>query len=189
VADSFGRNASVEWPSLRLGVIRSVANRQLRTIIEVLGREHGIEMIEGTDYELRTALATGRIHLALTLLRDKESVPNTHPLWAEPYTMLVASNHPLAGRESVAPEELASEIMLARRSCEILEETSRFFTSAGVRPRFAFRSESDERCLAMMAAGLGITTAPASFAITGTAQLAVDGYNFHRRIGLIHDPA
>ena len=50
MADSFGRNASVEWPSLRLGVIRSVANRQLRTIIEVLGREHGIEMIEGTDY-------------------------------------------------------------------------------------------------------------------------------------------
>ncbi|WP_292965902.1 LysR family transcriptional regulator [Novosphingobium sp. UBA1939] len=192
-ADNFGRSAAVAWPSLRLGVIRSIASHQLHTIVEALGREHGIEMIEGTDYELRTALASGRIHLALTLLRDSESGGESglavHPLWEEPYTMLVAQSHPLAGRASVAPEELAGEIMIARRSCEILEETSRFFTGAGVRPRFALRSPSDERCLAMVAAGLGITTAPASLAVAGTVPLAVEGYDFRRRIGFLHDPS
>lgn len=186
-ADSFGRAASPQWPSLRLGVLRSVAGRDLGRIVTALGRHHGIELVEGTDYELRAALTGGRIHLALTLLRDAEHDLVAHPLWEEPYTMLVPTSHPLAGRASVTPEELAGEIMIARRSCEILEETSRFFTGAGVRPRFALRSESDERCMAMVAAGLGITTAPASLAVEGTAALAVQGYDFRRSIGLLHD--
>jgi DNA-binding transcriptional LysR family regulator len=188
-ADSFGRGTAVEWPSLRLGVIRTVANSQLRAIIEVLGQAFGIELIEGTDYELRSGIAGGRIHMALTLLRDGESGLVEYPLWEERYTMVVPAAHRLAGRASVVPEELASEIMIARRSCEILEDTSRFFTNAGVRPRFALRSDNDARCLAMVSAGLGITTAPASMVVAETVALAVAGYEFERRVGLIHAPA
>jgi hypothetical protein len=44
---------------LRLGVIRTVASGHLRAVVEVLGRAHGIELVEGSDYELRTALAGG----------------------------------------------------------------------------------------------------------------------------------
>ena len=102
----------------------------------------------------------------------------------EPYTMLVPAAHPLAGRDKVAPEELAAEVMIARRSCEILDQTSRFFTRHQVRPRFSLRSESDERCLQMVAAGLGITTAPASLRQDGTVPLPVAGYDFRRRLGL-----
>lgn len=189
LADGFGRGASAQWPSLRLGVIRTVAHGHLRNVVEVLGAAHGIELVEGSDYELRTALAGGRIHMALTLLREKETGLAVHPLWEEPYTMLVPEAHLLAGREDVGPEDLAGEIMIARRSCEILEETSRFFTHAGVRPRFALRSDSDERCMAMVAAGLGITTAPLSLAVAGTVPLPVAGYAFRRSVGLIHDPA
>ena len=54
----------------------------------------------------------------------------------------------------MVPEELAAEVMIARRSCEILEQTRRFFTRHQVRPRFSLPSESDERCLQMVAAGL-----------------------------------
>lgn len=189
LADGFGRGASAQWPSLRLGVIRTVAHGHLRKVVEVLGAAHGIELVEGSDYELRTALAGGRIHLALTLLREKETGLAVHPLWEEPYMMLVPEAHPLAGRMNVGPQDLAGEIMIARRSCEILEETSRFFTHAGVRPRFALRSDSDERCMEMVAAGLGITTAPLSLAVAGTVSLPVAGYAFRRNVGLIHDPA
>src|SRR3546814_9297990 len=89
----------------------------------------------------------------------------------------------------VGPEELAAETMIARRSCEFLDATSRFFTRHGVRPRFALRSESDERCLRMVAAGIGITTAPVSLAIDGIVPLKVAGYDFRRELGLIADPA
>src|SRR3546814_10791519 len=59
----------------------------------------------------------------------------------------------------------------------------------GVRPRFALRSESDERCLRMVAAGIGITTAPVSLSIDGIVPLKVAGYDFRRELGLIADPA
>lgn len=184
-ADSFGRSAAREWPSLRLGVIRSIAPGQLAPIIRELGRAHGIELVEGSDYELRAALGAARIHLALTLLRPGEEA---QALWHEPYVMHVSTGHRLAGCRNVPPEELAGEIMIARRSCEILEETSRFFTAAGVRPRFALRSDSDERCMAMVAAGLGITTAPASLAVAGTRPLGVAGYAFRRSVGFVGGP-
>src|SRR3546814_13572376 len=85
--------------------------------------------------------------------------------------MFIAADHPLAGRIEVGPEELAAETMIARRSCEFLDATSRFFTRHGVRPRFALRSESAERCLRMVAAGIGITTAPVPLAIDGIVPL------------------
>ena len=187
-ADSFGRGAQQPWPTLRLGVIRSVCNPMLQGIVSILGRDFGIELIEGTDYELRAGLANGRVQMALTLLRAQESGLSARALWREPYQMFVGTRHRLAGRASVRPEDLASEIMIARRSCEILEETSRFFTSAGVRPRFALRSDSDERCMAMVTAGLGITTAPRSLAVPGVVAVDVAGYDFERWVGLLHDP-
>ena len=188
-ADSFGRGTAPDWPTLRLGTIRTIAAPALRAVVEPLLGAFGVEVIEGSDHELRGGLASGRIACAVTLLRDVEHALVAFPLWEEPYRMIVPAAHRLAQAGEVAPEELASEIMIARRACEILEDTSRFFTAAGVRPRFALRSESDERCLAMVAAGLGITTAPISLGVPGTVPIEVTGYAFRRRIGLLCDPA
>jgi DNA-binding transcriptional LysR family regulator len=118
------------------------------------------------------------------LLRSDETYQSVIELVDEPYVMLVPANHHLAGLTSVQPEQLAAEVMIARRSCEILNETSRFFTRHQVRPRFSFRSDSDDRCIQMVAAGLGITTAPASLKVAGTFQLLVTGYDFRRRVGV-----
>ena len=127
--------------------------------------------------------------MALVPLRPGERGDHVMPLYEEPLAMFIASDHPLAGRIEVGPEELAAETMIARRACEFLDATSRFFTRHGVRPRFALRSESDERCLRMVAAGIGITTAPVSLAIDGIVPLKVTGYDFRRELGLILDPA
>jgi DNA-binding transcriptional LysR family regulator len=188
-ADGFGQGAAPDWPTLRLGAIRTIAGAALRAVVGPLLDRFGVELVEGTDQELRNALATGRIACAVTLLRDAEQGFVSHILWEEPYRMIVAQGHRLAHGEGVAAEDLASEIMIARRSCEVLDETSRFFTAAGVRPRFALRSDSDERCLAMVAAGLGITTAPLSLVVPGTVPIDVAGYTFRRSIGLLCDPA
>src|SRR3546814_18551038 len=100
--------------------------------------------------------------MALVPLRDGERGDHVTPLYAEPLTMFIASDHPLAGRIEVGPEELAAETMIARRSCEFLAATSRFFTPPGVRPRFALRTARDHRGLPMRGAGSGHTTAPVS---------------------------
>jgi DNA-binding transcriptional LysR family regulator len=186
-ADGFGRGTSPDWPSLRLGTIRTIAPVALGAVVAPLLGAFGVELVEGTDQELRGHLASGRIAGALTLLRQGEAGPRAHPLWDEAYRMIVPVAHRLATGGTVAPEDLASDIMIARRSCEVLEDTSRFFTAAGVRPRFALRSDSDERCMAMVAAGLGITTAPVSLAIAGTVPIDVAGYAFARTVGLLCD--
>ena len=133
---------------------------------------------------LSEALSDTRLNALLVPLRSAERGAHVLPLYEEPLAMFVAAEHPLAGRIEVSPEELAAETMVARRSCEFLDATSRFFTRHRVRPRFALRSDSDDRCLRMVAAGIGITTAPVSLAIDGIVPLKVAGYDFRRELGL-----
>ncbi len=188
-ADGFGRAEESDKPLLRLGAIRSVPGAFFQTLAALLAGDFGLEIGENGDSELRTAIHAGRLHMALVPLRQGERGPDVVPLYEEPYVMFVAADHRLAGQGEVAPEALASETMIARRSCELLDATSRFFTRHRVRPRFALRSDSDDRCLRMVAAGVGITTAPASLAIDGIVPIGVSGYDYRRELGLIIDPA
>jgi DNA-binding transcriptional LysR family regulator len=188
-ADGFGRAEESDKPVLKLGTIRSVPGDFFQAIAAILSRDFALEIVENSDSELRAAVHGGRLNIALVPLRQGEREPNVVPLYEEPFVMLVAANHPLAGQDEVGPEELATETMIARRSCELLDTTSRFFTRHRVRPRFALRSDSDDRCLRMVAAGVGITTAPASLAIDGIVPIKVIGYDFRRELGLLLDPA
>lgn len=183
-ADRFGEAGTADWPEIKFGMIRTIAGAAVQALIAALVPHFTLELVEGADSELRAQLNEGRLNLMLGLLRDGEAGPDVIELQSEPYAMLACANHPLAGKTEVLPEELASEVMIARRSCEVLDETSRFFTRHRVRPRFALRSDNDDRCLRMVAAGLGITNAPISMAIAGTVPLAVRGYNLKRRLGL-----
>lgn len=188
-ADGFGRAEESDKPVLKLGTIRSVPGEFFQTIAALLSRDFALEINENSDSELRAAIHAGRLNMAMLPLRSGERDPNVVPLYEEPMMMFVAADHPLAGQAEVAPEELAPETMIARRSCEFLDATSRFFTRHRVRPRFALRSDSDDRCLRMVAAGVGITTAPASLAIDGIVPIKVSGYDFRRELGLLIDPA
>lgn len=164
--------------------MRTLPAYLLERAAAALSAQFTLEVIEGGEAELRAALASRRIQLALGLV--EAGALGTFALLDEPYVMLVGDSHRLAG--AVRPEELASEIMIARRSCELLDQTSRFFTRHDVRPRFALRSDSDERCIRMVAAGLGVTTAPLSLRAAGTRPLDVAGYRFRRTIGFRADP-
>lgn len=193
-ADSFGAGPQHDWPELKLGVLRSVSDDHLQRLIQLLSAQFEIELIEGSDTDLRAALKSGRANMILTLLRDSEKGPHILPLLAEPYVMLLPKDHAMAGQDELIAEELAAEIMIARRSCELLDATSRFFSQRGVRPRFSLRSASDDRCVRMVAAGLGITTAPLSLAYLSSVRgeiiaRPVREYDYHRQLGLILDPS
>jgi DNA-binding transcriptional LysR family regulator len=126
----------------------------------------------------------GKIDVAITLLEQNLVQPNIVPIYKEGYRIMLPSKHKLAERASLDVHELAEETMIARRSCEILSETSRFFTQRGIRPIFGLRSTNDDRCMEMVKAGLGVTTAPLSLAREGVTAVAIAGYNFERCIGL-----
>jgi DNA-binding transcriptional LysR family regulator len=177
-------NASAD--PVRLGVLPSLATGLLTRLSLAYAADRPLTLVEAGDADLRRRLSEGRLDAILTILRESETGLAT---MKEGYAALLGADHPLAGRASLKAQELAGETMIARRSCEILADTSKFFTACGVRPHFLMRSSNDERCLALVREGLAITTGPRSLAGEGIVAVGIEGYDFSRTIGLIcaHD--
>jgi len=171
-------------PPLRLGVLSSISTRTMAAIAAHYAGQGTalLTLTEAPDADLRRRVAEHRLDAILTTLRTAEE---GELLLEEGYAMILPAAHRLAAKPMLQPEELAGEAMIARRSCEILGETSRFFTARGVRPQFTFRSANEDRCLALVAAGAGVTTAPVSLAGPGTVAVPLKDYDYRRRICLI----
>lgn len=180
-----GEISSLPVPArpIRFGVIESTPSAWLEKIVATYVCTAPLELTEGGERELRSALANGSIDLALTVV-GREPAPQSEVLLREPYCLALSARHPLAFASHVTASDVAGETMLARRSCEALAETSRFFTERGVRPRFALRSGNDDRIMAMVRAGLGVTVAPQSLGTDGISMVPIAGFNLVRNIGL-----
>lgn len=177
---------------LRLGVLMTIPAARLAALVGGFRRaEPGvvIELFEGTEQEIANRLDSGGLDLALTILRAPLAAPAERPpafLYEEGYVLALATDHPLANQRAVEGRALANEPTIVRTRCELLSETSRYFTDQNVRPRLVYRTPLDERALMMVAAGLGFTTIPESYDLPGVAKLHLKGYDHRRRIGLVH---
>lgn len=167
---------------LTVGMLASLSTTMIASLRQRFGDSRPLSLIEGADTDLRRRLGDGQIDAALTLLRHGET-PDC--VLEEGYAVLLSEQHPLAGRDRLEPEELATETMIARRSCELLAETSKFFTARGVRPHFLIRSANEDRCLALVRQGFAITTGPVSLAVDGVKAVPMHGYAYRRSIGLV----
>lgn len=181
---SLAASAPVASP-LVIGVLPSLATDMLSGWMSAWRGDRSLVLTEGTDAELRKRLSDGQVDAAITLLRPEDGERPSLELFEEPYVLMLAQGHPLAGAETIEAAQVAGETMIARRSCEILAETSRWFTQRGVRPPFFMRSANDDRCMEMVRIGMGVTTAPASLARPGISAVPLSGYDFRRHIGLL----
>ena len=171
--------------TLRLGVLATTPRRWIEDFLRADRGNSGVEIVEGKDRDLRERLARGRIDAALTILRPGDDPATTRALLTEGYSLALGSAHPLAGRATIRAENLVNDPMIVRRHCEILPETSRFFTARGVRPLFPARTTSDDKALSYVRAGLGITIMPDAFREDGVVRVALEGFDFTREIGLV----
>lgn len=170
------------------GVLESIASPMLEAIITEYQSTHyhnPISIIEGKASELSSGEAKGRIDIALTIVPENMTTDHIKPLLKEPYLLMVSDRHKLAGRPIISTEEISNETMIARRSCELLSETSKFFTSHGARPPFSLRSTHDDRAMAMVRANLGITVAPKSHQIEGVSAIQLEGFPYDRTVALV----
>ena len=169
---------------VRLGLLHSISTLHVE---EALATYAGspVEIIEGSDRELSRALANGGVDMALTILPGGKTPEHAFELYSEPYLIALPEGHRLADRETVSATELAGETMIARRSCELLNLTSQFFTERGVRPPFSLRTANDERAMAMVRAGIGLTLAPLSLEREGIVMVRLEKFDLQRTIGLI----
>jgi DNA-binding transcriptional LysR family regulator len=123
--------------------------------------------------------------MALTLLRPQADRFAQELLFTEGYSLAVPAGHRYADAETVKAEDLADEVMMVRRHCEVLSATSRHFTERGVRPEFSFRSTSDDKVLALVRAGLGITVMPDCYRDPGVRRPRLTGFDHRRDVGLV----
>ena len=173
--------------TLRLGVLTTIATADLAAFTACAAQAApglAVELVEGNAAALSQHLARGRIDFALTAAHG-EPGPEVEALRCEAYVLALPAAHPLAGEAAIPGEALAGETMIVRRNCEALSETSRYFTRRGIRPFFALRTTNDDRALAMVAAGLGITVIPASHRHPGVASPALLGFGVRRTLALV----
>lgn len=176
-------NLPVPIRPIRLGVIETAPTDLIERVVAAYQGTEPLEITEGNPRELQSALLNDSLDIALTLVhRAREG--SYQLLFEESYCLALSTNHPLAQAMEVDAGEVAGETMIARRACEVLADTSRFFTERGVRPRFALRSLNDERVMAMVRAGLGVTVAPRSLGGPGVAMVPIKDFGLRRTIGL-----
>jgi len=182
---------SVPVRTFRLGVLSTTPRRWLEDFLHdrrAFPTGDRIEIVEGKERDLRSRLARGRIDAALMILRSGDNSSAGQRIFTEGYSLALSASHPLARREVIRTEDLVNDPMIVRRHCELLSETSRFFTARGVRPFFPSRTTSDDRALSYVRAGLGITVMPDCFRETGVARVPLEGFDFTREIGLMYAP-
>ncbi|MEA1834383.1 LysR family transcriptional regulator [Methylobacterium durans] len=172
----------------RLGVLTTIPTAPLASFVAQAAAhcpEMQVELVEGAEGALLQRLRRGRVDAALTLLRPDEPRFAQELFLTESYALALPASHRLADRTSIPADELADEVMIVRRQCEVLSETSRHFVERGVRPFFALKTLNDDRALALVRAGLGITVMPESYASEGIRMPQLAGFRPERRIGLL----
>ncbi|SEN36652.1 DNA-binding transcriptional regulator, LysR family [Sphingomonas gellani] len=170
--------------ALRLGVLLSLPAAKLaRALHDGMPEGMVAEVMEGRRADLSSLLGRGRVDAIVTLVAPDE--PRTLAIGSEPYLMALAADHPLVRPDGAALDvrALAGDAMLVRRHCEALPAISSFFTGHGVRPRIAARTTNDERALAYVQSGLGVTMMPACFATAGVSMVALNGFAKTRTLG------
>ncbi|KQN93814.1 LysR family transcriptional regulator [Sphingomonas sp. Leaf231] len=171
-------------PLLRLGVLTTIPHAWIERWLAARTGDR-VEIVEGNERDLRARLARGRIDVALTILREGDDRGAGQHLLTEGYSLAIGASHPLADRAVLRAEEVAHEAMIVRRHCEMLSETSRFFTARGVRPFFTARTTSDDSALSHVRARLGITVMPDGFHAAGVMRVPLEDFDATRDIGLV----
>ncbi len=173
---------------VRAGVISTIPARDLERVVAHHSKHAGgeaLEILDSTERDIANRLSDGRLDLAITISRPSLESFAQEPLRREAYVLFVGARHKLAGARSVDGGALSGETMIVRRQCEGLPEISRYFTNRDVRPSFSLRTLSDDRAMSMVAAGLGVTVAPASFKRPGLAAMKLEGFDLTRDVALV----
>ncbi|MES2339176.1 MAG: LysR family transcriptional regulator [Pseudomonadota bacterium] len=174
--------------TLRLGILSTIPRRWVEAFLRRQASAPAgdrIEIVEGNERDLRSRLARGRIDAGVMIVRDDDPDAG-EAILTEGYSLAMSAAHPLASRDRLRVEDVANEPMIVRRHCELLSETSRFFTARGIRPFFPSRTTSDDHALSYVRAGLGVTVMPDGFRTPGVARVPLDGFDFTRTLGLVH---
>jgi len=122
----------------------------------------------------------------LSILNDRlASKFATQALFKIPYMLAVPADHRFAQREAVSAGDLASERFILPERCVYMLDVTNALASLGVRANVVYRTDNDDRALALVAAGFGLALVPGHFEIAGVKRVPVLDLAITRTIGLV----
>lgn len=154
--------------ALRIGVIPTAAPYLLPGLLPALTENFPDlrpRIVEDQTARLLEQLRSGAIDLAIMALPTEATGVLAMPLYAEPFALLVPADHPLAGRDDLALEELVDLplLMLDEGHC-LRDQTVDLCrrVSAPILGRGGSRTASLTTAVRCVAGGLGVTIVPES---------------------------
>lgn len=172
---------------LQLGILRSAPTNQIAELLSDFNKAHPdvqVTLKDGTPGQLQQWLDEGRIHITLSTSPEMVNNLKFTRLYSCKYLLAVSTSHSFANRNSVPLKELDRLDFIHRTHCEAETDITRTFSSAGVNPHIIFRTDQNEKALAMVSAGLGFCMMPDILTAPGVSHLSVEGVDIGRTIGL-----
>lgn len=179
--------ASAADRPLRIGVLRTLPSGQLARLVETLQSElpeTRIELVDGKREQLRTQLESRKLLASISCNLDHDPGQRSVNLLEEDYGLMVGLNHRFALCESIQLSDLNGERFIVRTHCETFDSTTKLFAKRGVRSQIVYRTDQDDRVLALVGAGMGVALMPAIFDAPNVKKVPVRDFDAKRVISL-----
>lgn len=178
--------ANTERP-MRIGVLRTLPTAHLARLVETFQRalpEAIIQLYDGSKDDLREQLLNRKVVACVAIAGDPQPGINSAILVREGYRLVVGLRHRFAATESISIDELQDEAFIVRSHCETFANTTKLLTDRGIRTRIVYKTDQDDRALALIAAGLGVALMPALYESPDVRRVRVRDFNAERIIEL-----
>ena len=176
---------------LQLGVINTLSMTYVTRLIKQYSLENPdlkLNIIDASATEMHKLEREGRIDLALTLLKEKPTANRnfvySKELFSEPYVVAMARDHHLSRSNFVSINDLNEELFIARIQCEHRQVFENLLKQHNVQLNMAYVTTQDERALALVEAGVGVTIVPQHYTSSKIATLPLAEDQSKRTIGL-----
>jgi len=179
--------ASVADRPLRIGVLRTLPSAHIARLIETLQRElpdTRIELVDGPQEDLHARLAGRKLLACISAKTESEPGQRSVELLREDYGLVASLNHRFAFYESIELSDLNGEPFIVRTHCEGFDSTRKLLAERGIRSPVVYRTDQDDRALALVGAGLGVALMPAMFNAPNVKKVRIRDFGTKRVISL-----
>jgi DNA-binding transcriptional LysR family regulator len=171
---------------LRIGVLQSLSNGYVSKLLSSFRRANvAIEVVDGSCEQLVEFLAEQELDTVLTIVGGNDLKFASRVLFEEPYLLAVPKDHRFARRQSVKLADLDGEPFIVRTRCDFYQDVTNVLVARGIKIHVVYQTDQDDRALALVAAGIGLSLVPAHFEISAVKQVPVLDLGISRAIGLL----
>ncbi len=180
---------------LRIGVLPPLSTGRVSSLLSSFQQANPAIPVEVTDGHCDSwchcdqtfgPLVEGDRDVILSVLNDAIMARfASRILFKAPYMLAVRPDHPFAQQQAIAVGDLADQPLILPERCAFLQDVTNVLASRGIGAHIVYRTDHDDRALALAAAGLGLALLPGSFETPGVRQVSISDLGISRTVGIV----